>query len=123
MNHLDNYHDKLMQSFPRYKSWHEGDEHHIKNWALFGVIVFATFSLVSGKIQKNELGLGLISSQPSFLAAAPTNGLAGFWKFDEGSGSTAQNSVSGGLCDKSFMMQKFSFCWTISTPTSLLTSA
>src|SRR3990167_9554249 len=50
------------------------------------IAVFATISLL----------FSLISLVPKAQAAAPTNGLVGYWAFDEGSGTTAGDSSGNG---------------------------
>jgi hypothetical protein len=93
VNHLDNLHEKLIQASKGYKSWHEGDEYHVKNWTLFGVailvIVFLGYNTLynSGKLVFGSNGLQTIalslgsnteaSSAINFSASAQFSGIQG----------------------------------------------
>jgi len=76
IKHLDKYHDKLMQSSSGYKSWHEGDKYHIKNWILFGVTVLVTFFLINNTIKNIELSFVSAQTSTSIVSAQASGSIS-----------------------------------------------
>ena len=88
-----------MESSGSYRAWHDYPKHPFWHWATFLLIALGSFFYVTGQVnsyrQFSTANLEIASDQ-IFRIAAITDGLVGYWNFDEGSGTTAADSSGTG---------------------------
>src|SRR3989344_4274119 len=94
-------HRFLLNRVKPYAIWHELDSHKAIHWAVLSFTALSLFFVLSGAIvsyQSEVESLAFLNRLiPRAQAAAPTSGLTGHWKFDEGSGTATADSSGSGL--------------------------
>src|SRR3989344_4901237 len=93
-------HRFLLNRVKPYATWHSLDSHKIIHWAVLSFTALSLFFVLTGAIVSYQAEVEHLAFVNRLIteahAAAPTSGLVGHWKFDEGSGTATTDSSSSG---------------------------